>query len=194
MKHCLVTSRILESRNGEKHAAVSEALISFLLELGFSAIPVSTWTADLSSLVDLFNPDLIVMSGGDSLGVHPERDKFEYDLLLLAESRGLPVLGICRGMQVLGTSKGANLKPIEGHIGTRHEVTGIFTKEVNSFHSFGFIEPPIGFETLARSNDGYVEAFRSKSLGWVGLMWHPEREKPIDLTEGRQVMSLLGIE
>ena len=71
---------------------------------------------------------------------------------------------------------GGQVKTIEGHIGTRHKVFGVIEGEVNSFHSQGLKDLPNGFDALARSIDGDLEAIRHKTLQIEGWMWHPERE------------------
>ena len=48
--------------------------------------------------------------------------------------------------------------------------------EVNSFHN-ALEKEPSEFEVSARAEDGVIEAIRHKTLPWLGLMWHPEREK-----------------
>jgi putative glutamine amidotransferase len=183
----------MNSVQSESHLAVSNFLLSYLEALGLSPLPVSNLTVDLDFLVRTLSPRLIVLSGGESIGDLPERDAFENDALTLAKKHQIPVLGICRGMQVMGVSMGAELRPIRGHAGVRHGITGVFNKEVNSFHNFGFTEAPKDFTVLARSDDGTVEAFLEDGLHWVGVMWHPERESPFDAIEAHHISSLLGL-
>lgn len=71
---------------------------------------------------------------------------------------------------------GVGLRPVEGHVQTRHPLSGEVTGKVNSYHVFSLIGCPRGFEVLARSVDGEIEAIRHLSLPWEGWMWHPERE------------------
>ena len=52
----------------------------------------------------------------------------------------------------------------------------IIKKEVNSYHAYSITECPKGFEILALSEDGEIEAIRHSSLPFEGWMWHPERE------------------
>jgi len=193
LRICLVSSRVLHSEQGEAHFAISNSLLKYLGELGVSSVPVSSLTADLEYLFDTLTPSLIVLSGGESIGESSERDIFETRLLTLAKQRKTPVLGICRGMQVIGSFVGADLVGLENHIGIRHPVEGTFTGEVNSFHRFGFAKLPVELETLATCIDGTIEAFIERDLRWLGLMWHPEREAKIDRTELQTIKSLVGI-
>ena len=77
-----------------------------------------------------------------------------------------------------------SLEPSEGHVSTRHYITGEFCpqgREVNSYHNFLISKETLGqsLEILAIAEDGCVEAFRHISLPWLAIMWHPERENPI---------------
>lgn len=132
---------------------------------------------------------------------NPLRFANERDYLLGALSKGMPVLGICRGHQVLNMVCGGSLylddvhlRPentgIIHHQGDRppeeavHEVamggllralTGRSETRVNSFHRQGVIEPPPGFTVVARSPDGLVEGVASETHDFVlGLQFHPE--------------------
>ncbi|MEE1905364.1 gamma-glutamyl-gamma-aminobutyrate hydrolase family protein, partial [Pseudomonas inefficax] len=73
-----------------------------------------------------------------------ERDSTETTLLSQAESRRLPVLAVCRGLQMLNHFLGGELVPLSGHAGCMHPVfpVGIDERferyvEVNSFHNWG---------------------------------------------------------
>jgi putative glutamine amidotransferase len=75
-----------------------------------------------------------ILSGGGDPGDDPEREYTETGILKYAEEKQLPVLGICRGMQMMGVYAGASLVEVSGHVRARHKVEGIITGEVNSFH------------------------------------------------------------
>jgi putative glutamine amidotransferase len=179
MKIAFVTSRSVSNQWGESHASVSHNLIDYLTWCGYSSIILHN--GNLNVLGDLFSrvsPDLVVLSGGESLGVDANRDAFELAVLRLCEMKTVPVLGICRGMQLLGLYFDQPPKEIKGHSGVRHEVTGSHNSEVNSYHNFGYTEVSSPLVTLVQGHDESVEAFRHLSLPWLGVMWHPERESP----------------
>lgn len=188
MKLVAVSQRVdvLPERN-ETRDALDQRLITFMLVAGFIPVPMpnvlykdladgrrdhkalDTWLAALK-------PAAVVLSGGNDIAERPERDASEYALLDYAENLRLPVLGICRGMQILGCRAGTELCPVAGHVRTRHVLTGEITCEVNSYHAYALKDCPDGFVILAKSKDGEIEAIRHQSLPWEGWMWHPERE------------------
>ena len=128
------------------------------------------------------NPDGIILSGGDDLGVYKSRDKNEVRIIKWSLTKKIPVLGICRGMQMINKFFGGTKVKIKNHAGTRHKIQGQyckFRKTVNSFHNWGFksknIAEKLKINTLAE--DKTIEAVQHKKFKKCGIMWHPEREK-----------------
>lgn len=129
----------------------------------------------------------------------PDRDAFEMSLLDNAADAGLPVLGICRGIQVLNVHSGGTLNqhvpehacfnqpPAE----TVHEVR--FTdgslmaslygasRKVNSLHHQTLASVGAGYTVTGLSEDGTVEAIESSERRWLGVQWHPEMMEERDL-------------
>ena len=132
--------------------------------------------------------------------VNPVRDRFELALARAAMQADLPVLAICRGMQVLNVAAGGGLvQDIESCVpgAHAHRVTAprwlpthsvsvvpgsilwkIFRRDsimVNSFHHQAVHPVAPGFEVSARASDGVVEAIeKAGSRFMVGVQWHPE--------------------
>lgn len=133
----------------------------------------------------------LILTGGDDIGATPLRDETERDLLIWAEEAGLPVLGICRGMQLMALHAGYPLVPVQGHVGVRHPVTGIIAKDVNSFHAYAPQICPEGFGVLASAADGAIEAMQNCRKSWEAWMWHPEREPaPFDPIDKLRIRNL----
>lgn len=162
----------------ENRDALDQRLALFIAAAGGLAVPVpnSLAAADLDAWLTTVRPSVVVLSGGNDIGQCRERDRTESHLLVFARTLGIPVLGICRGMQMMAHWAGGQLKRVEGHVRTRHVLRGEITGTVNSFHGFTLAACPEEFVVLARSEDDAIEAVRHKTLPWEGWMWHPERE------------------
>lgn len=136
--------------------------------------------------------------------VTPVRDEAEAAALALALARDLPVLGICRGCQVLNVAYGGTLfqdlaaqrpgtgmhEQGEGSWGERaqvarvepgsrlHRILGGAEVRINSFHHQAIREPAPGLAVTARAEDGVIEAVEDPARAWVlGVQWHPERQE-----------------
>lgn len=141
--------------------------------------------------------------GEQPLGTHeitPERDNFEMTVLSEFLSRDKPVLAICRGLQVLNICAGGDIyqdinsqrkrvikhmqqapKWYPSHTVTVKEgsklqrITGRSKLQVNSYHHQASRKVAPGFEAVAWSTDGVVEAVESLTHSFVmGVQWHPE--------------------
>lgn len=132
----------------------------------------------------------LILSGGEDFGSDPLRDESELTLLKHAMIQGWPVLGICRGMQLMQQLFGGVLVADAGehHVATQHTVSlcrdlpwcGVneeLYREVNSYHANRIPLPlPSSLRALAIGTDGYCEAFLHQSMKLAGVMWHPERD------------------
>lgn len=159
--------------------------------------------------------DGILLPGGDdvsprwygqqphpSLGeVSEARDSLELDVARRALQDGLPLLGICRGIQVLAVAAGGSLwqdVPSEYEAALSHDVRehgrdhlcheirvepasrlvgaiGSTTATVNSFHHQAVRDVPGGFWVTARAGDGIIEAIESRNDQFaMGVQCHPE--------------------
>ena len=184
MKKVAITQRVsVVPEYGERRDCLDQAWPRFLAACGLMplALPnvvevaVALFTdADVAGLVLTGGNDLAAL-GGDA----PERDATENALLDLAESRGLPVLGVCRGMQMIQQRCTVPLQGVEGHV-TANQVIRVNGKRaaVNSYHRFGALEsrPPLNVWAIA--DDGVVKAIRHADRSITGIMWHPERIDP----------------
>ncbi len=185
-----------------------------VLEAGGTPVVIPSYDDEkaLASLLD--NLDGIVLSGGadidpdylgekplDCISVNPRRDAQELMLVRLAVERQIPVLGICRGIQMLTAALGGKLyqdiktqydRPSIEHSQTiarglpSHDVKidkdsllcslmGTETLAVNSFHHQAVKEVPQGFRVSAIAPDGIIEGMESTSFRPIlGVQWHPE--------------------
>ena len=184
----VISQRIVFSpERQETSDFLDQRLIDLMLRIGASPIPVPNSlnrAKKLSDWLNRLNPKGILLSGGNDLGEFQERDSTETELIKYAKVNSLPLLGICRGMQMLASWAGVSLKKIPHHVKCRHPLAGEITGEVNSYHNYSISVCPSDFIILARSEDREIEAIRHVKLPWEGWMWHPEREssfREIDL-------------
>jgi putative glutamine amidotransferase len=134
-------------------------------------------------------------------GIDRDRDSFEFEVFASARSRNLPVLGVCRGLQVLNVALSGDLiADVESKGYHRHSselnspgshgivigegsilrtIAGAERMEVNTFHHQAVNTPGKGMAVTSRSDDGVVESLElpagSDSPFLVGVQWHPER-------------------
>ena len=107
-------------------------------------------------------------------------------ILQYAIKKNIPVLGVCRGLQLINKYFGGSFVQIENHVATHHNVN--FKKswesiygnknKVNSYHMNGIdpIDLAEGLIPTAFDSDGYVEGFYHDNLTIASVMWHPERK------------------
>jgi putative glutamine amidotransferase len=128
--------------------------------------------------------------------VDRERDETEAVQIAGARARGLPILGICRGAQMLNVAAGGRLhqhlddRPIRHKDPGRrdqevHQVAvepgsrlaglaGTTTVAVNSIHHQGIAELGAGLRVVGRAPDGVIEALESEDGAVLAVQWHPE--------------------
>lgn len=128
----------------------------------------------------------------------PDRDEWEIELFRGAEERRMPVLAICRGLQVVNVARGGTLHQhlpdalgteryrIGGGVFATNEVrieggsrlaglVGDGTLDVHSYHHQGVDRLGDGLVATATTDDGLVQAIESDGDGYlVGVQWHPE--------------------
>lgn len=185
-----------------------------VLEAGGTPIVIPAFE-DTDAMVSLLDHvDALILSGGGDINplylgeepirelssINPARDNQELLLVRLAANRQIPILGICRGIQVMTAALGGKLyqdiykeagatlkhsQDTERHTATHSvriasssklsKIFGATNLYVNSFHHQTVREAAPGFAVTAVSPDGLIEAVESihgKSM--LGVQWHPE--------------------
>jgi gamma-glutamyl-gamma-aminobutyrate hydrolase PuuD len=184
LKSIAITQRVaVVPGYGERRDCLDQAWPRFLAACGLLPVIVPNIPELALALCAEDEVDGLVLTGGNDLvslgGDAPERDATENALVDMAEAKGLPVLGVCRGMQVLQQRSGVRLTRVEGHVLQRQVIDVEGTPvEVNSYHGFGARESQPPLEVWAVAEDGVVKAVRHSTRRSIGIMWHPERRQP----------------
>ncbi len=185
--------RMQQSEHGEWRDALSADWSHYLAMQSLLPVPVPNdpehCTEYLKGVIGLIltGGDDIVLSSPEDMNDNPraKRDRTEVALVREAWERHLPVIGVCRGMQLLQWMEGGALvdMPEASHVAKEHDITwskaakrfgATGSMRVNSFHRHG-IRKAEGWNILAESADGYIEAMEHPDKKTVAVMWHPER-------------------
>ena len=183
MKMVAITQRVSVDPRGERRDCLDQNWAGFLHACGFVPIPLANVAAAAQSICRAIPLAGIVLSGGDDLvpygGSAPERDATENALIELAAQDGVPLIGVCRGMQAIQHRFGVELVPVSDHVAPsqRVRIDGAWS-DVNSYHRWGARETREPLEVWAAAEDGVVEAVRHRTWPMLGIMWHPERRSP----------------
>jgi putative glutamine amidotransferase len=140
-------------------------------------------------------------------GIDPGRDRFEMALAREAFRRKLPVLAVCRGIQILNVALGGSLiEDIPSEIGSDYHakigdevfvahqrvqidetcglaaLVGATDLAVNSIHHQALRRVADGIHPVAWAEDGVIEAIESDDPDWplIGVQWHPEYLGEVD--------------
>jgi len=195
------------------HHALYECYAEAVIAAG--GIPVLLPPTEPFSLDELLSPlkGVVLVGGGDLdpamygetphhtvEGVDPIRDRFEIEIAKWALQHDLPLLGICRGMQVLNVAAGGTLiQDIPSQMGSSlqhrqidaidHPVHlvriepdsrlartyGCTEIHVNTGHHQAIDQVAPGFRATALAEDGIIEGIESENKSWIiGVQWHPE--------------------
>ena len=199
------------------NAAVAEAYYASIVEAGGTPFIIPPYANREALIETLGHLDALLLTGGADIdprymgeepdysllhSVNPKRDEQELLLVRLADARSLPILGICRGIQVLAAALGGKVhqdlyagiggellnhdqEPVERGVAT-HDVelvegsllSGIFSARrlaVNTFHHQSVSAAPDGFAVTAYATDGVIEGMESvDGRSIIGVQWHPE--------------------
>lgn len=212
---CSTLAATEPDRAGMKRFALPSFYVSRVVEAG--GVPVVLPNVSPEEAPEFVaRIDALLLSGGADVDPHaygaephprlgevdPVRDHFEIALVKAARAAGLPIFGVCRGMQVVNVAFGGTLiqdipAQIPGAI--RHDQTtvdlhhpshsvslvegtqlralvGSAHARVNSFHHQAVERIAEGFRVTARASDGVLEAMEHEQGPWFQcVQWHPER-------------------
>jgi putative glutamine amidotransferase len=194
---------------------LTAAYVTALENAGLIPLIVPPLSSDRAAAVVLDSVSGLVLTGGEDVDparygeqrhekvrtVNAARDATEATLVQEAKARGIPVLAICRGIQILNVALGGTLvqdissqcrtdiaHDEEGPRDSRsHEIDaepgsliaraiGAEHISVNSFHHQSVKRVAEGMRVTARSPDGVIEGLESTDENWwvMAVQWHPE--------------------
>lgn len=218
MKPIIAVACNLEFFNERAKVSVNRTYTNALLAAGALPliVPITADTGLMEQALDA--ADGLLLPGGIDIqpllfGAQPaqnlgktnqELDFFQEEITRFAVKRGMPVLGICRGIQILNVALGGTLiQDIQSEVRgafqhdqkmdpcwpshTVESVPGSIVAEiygvrfnVNSFHHQAVAKVASCLKVTAKAPDGIIEAVESEEQPFVvGLQWHPEGLAPV---------------
>ena len=210
--HYPVIGITMYGKNPEGDYSLQSAYVNSIRSAG--GIPILLPPGDANPQIILTKLDGLILAGGGDIepqiyngshhetvyAVDHERDRFELTLAELALAQAMPILGICRGLQVLNVVSGGDLIPhVPDYFGadtahrheteqksSRHSVEvvansklaialGVTNTEVTSWHHQAIRTVAPHWQVVATAPDGVIEAIEHIYHPWaIGVQWHPE--------------------
>jgi len=171
-------------------------------------IPIGEFPLDDAPYVDLMTKagyireetpeaDFLLLTGGADIGIRKVRDDYETYCYHRFRELGKPIIGICRGLQLMiyiNESGNALIEHIPDYTQQimHNTITGYWTGDssfhttengllVNSRHHQGVLLGDVSkYEVIDMTSDGIVEAIENKETKEFAVQWHPENPEMND--------------
>jgi len=210
----IVISGRVTNEGGKLHTGVQVDYVHSVTGAGGLPLVLSPLMEIGHAVHALEGSDGLILSGGEDVDpshygakpsqhlkeLDPRRDAFELALFAAAKERQLPILAICRGLQLVNVALGGTLwqdlpsecgSQLNHDVGDRwdirshsialdpgtqlHTTLRCETLVVNSFHHQAIRDLAPGLAVSAKAEDGIIEAVEHYDNGWLlGVQWHPE--------------------
>lgn len=225
----VIPGRFAARTSALRYSAVvtARALSAAVLAAGGEPLTMHPWApggavCDAEVRRRLRIADAVLLPGGGDLaprhygGVdHPslydideEQDAFDLAVARVCLADGIPLLAVCRGLQVVTAVRGGTLVPDMGEGSHRHvvqevtvepgslvaQVLGTTTASISCYHHQCVQTPGTGMIAVAYTTDGTPEAFEMPDHpGWfLGVQWHPEDTADTDPVQARLFAALVA--
>ncbi len=180
MKFLGLTQKVETSKFGNFCDVIDQKWYKFLSSLDIVPVLIPNDICIMKKVLKDFDLEGFILSGGNDLaqfgGNVSQRDEVEKYLIQWSIDKNTPLLGVCRGMQLILDFFSVKMCKIEGHVNQKHSISFFGNKViVNSFHNYGCNAVSENITVLASSEDGVVEAIKHREHKIYGMMWHPER-------------------
>ena len=186
MKNILITQTVLYSKKRGYNFSLSKDWYDYSNKIGFNLIP---WDYKIiPSLLRKKKIHGIILSGGNDLFNNHKnkenkyRDMMEKKLIKYYLVKNIPILGTCRGFQLISSYLKSITKKCKNHVRKSHNLILAKSKfidfkilTVNSFHDFGVYDLSNNFDIISLHKDQSIEIAEHKSKKLLCLMFHPER-------------------
>jgi len=199
MKKIILTQRLVENDSyKETRETLDIQYAKLIKEAGFLPI-VLPYEVDFRDYFFEIDIDGIILTGGNDLNslnpnaLSEQRDEYENSLIKYGVDNHIPILGICRGLQVIAAYFGSTFKKVTDHVAVYHKLNvnknskyaDSLTQlsEVNSFHNFAVEKLGNDLICSATSYDGTIEAMEHEKYKIFAQMWHSERENSFEKNE-----------
>lgn len=206
-----ITQRVVENQSYyELRDALSHDWIIYLERILSEAvvIPVPNGLKQVEKWCDDLAIDGVLLSNGNDIGEQPCRDTLECALVNYSIKKNIPVLGVCRGFQLINHFFNGELKTqlnchtTQPHVAKTHKINVIdeafrqfwqtSTITVNSYHNQGVLLAGLAKELkcFALASDDVVEGLYHPQHRIVAVQWHPERENSNSMTDKQLIRQL----
>lgn len=200
--------RLIDKHNNRIYDSLDSEWISYSKYLNLELFPIPN-SSNIITLLESQDFDGFILSGGNNVqykkkslstekdyilkhDISPIRDSVENNIIEYSINNNIPLIGICRGMQMINFFFNGKISkiPDKSHVAVYHDVSIVDDYllnfydspcSVNSYHDFGITINDLSKELIKTSICGkYVESFIHKKFKIHGIMWHPERESKKD--------------
>ena len=191
-----ISQRIIETKGySDKRDALSHDWIIFLQKLfdDCNIFPLPNRLRKVDAWLDDIEADCLILSNGNDWGTVKFRDDTEFNAIGWAVEKKIPVLGVCRGFQVINKYFGGKISMSISagtdvqHVAAKHAVhitsklfsvvSGETDINVNSYHNHGVYLQDLSenLRAFSMAEDDIVEGIYHPELSVLAVQWHPER-------------------